>query len=97
MEFQVRLFNNTSANNQFKLNLPESSPHATKATLFKALTDSLHDQLHLPPDQFVILSKNGVKLGQESFIENGQMLQICPTVLGGKVNPSQPPLTNVLC
>ncbi len=86
MEFRVRLFNNTVESNQFKLQIPKSSLQAPTTSLFETLTYSLQKHFNLASGQFVVLSKNGIKLNQDSLIENGQMLQICPTVLGGKVN-----------
>lgn len=81
MEFQIKLFNNFSTQNSFKVSLLESE---SKDNLFQSLHDLVRKEFGLCQNDYILLSKNGIKIQSNSIIQNGQEIQICPTVLGGK-------------
>lgn len=83
MEFQIKLFNNLSDNNSFNLKIEQTESDTSS---YEILKNSLENLFDIRDESFVILSKNGVKINHKSLIQDGQILQVCPKVLGGKVS-----------
>lgn len=82
MEFFIRFFNQSNINDNLKLNVGEN---CIRKGLYHGIVESLEKNLHLQQGEFTLLSKNGIKIDVKSSIQDGQIIQICPTVLGGKV------------
>jgi len=76
MQFQIKFFNQKS---QIALEINEISNN-----LHDSLHDSLGKKFGLEIQDYTLLSNNGIKINRDSLIQNGQTLQICPTVRGGK-------------
>jgi len=81
MEFIIKFFNNPNQKDHFKLKVDENF---IKQGLFDAIVENIENNLQLRQEEFIILSKNGIKINEKSLITNGQMIQLCPTILGGK-------------
>lgn len=76
----VKLFSGFDKDCCLDLNINTESENGSVASLYKAV----QDQFNLDVQEFLLVSTNGIKLDIDSNIQNGQKLQICPTVLGGK-------------
>ena len=51
---------------------------------YERLYETIRDEFGLEDARFTLLSDSGVKLDDRSEISNGDVVQVCPLVLGGK-------------
>ncbi len=77
MKILLKLSNNTNSENLFKFDINELT--------HEALVQEITNKFSLNSGQFVLLTRNGIKINSKTSFHNGQLIQLAPTVLGGKV------------
>lgn len=80
MEVYVKLVNPKDQNALQSVRLSEEYDVSQYDKLYK----TIQEVFCLEPGRFTLLSYSGVKLTPWSLIESGDVVQVCPTVLGGK-------------
>jgi hypothetical protein len=85
MEIFIKFANNLDIKNKkFKLKLNHTG---NEETMHECLLNQIKTSFNLNPNEFSLLSENGVvKLNKNAIIQSQQTFQISPTVLGGKVS-----------
>jgi hypothetical protein len=84
MEYYIKFSNNSENNNLIRLQSNLLSDYKEKNTL-EIIKEQIEDKFNLKSKEFTIISNNGIELKSNFMFQNGQVFQICPKVLGGKV------------
>ena len=81
MDYYIKFSNNL---NKSLIRLQTKNEITEKNTL-EVIKEQIENKFNLESKEYSILSNNGIELKSNYLFQNGQVFQICPKILGGKV------------
>jgi hypothetical protein len=85
MEIFLKISNDSDKKNLLKLNFPVNDSENYVEESFDLLEQTIGSRFGLSSSEYVISTNYGVEIKPGYTFQNGQTLQLCLKVLGGKV------------